>query len=43
MVLADPKPKELVFCIGGATDQGLKVMVNIARRARLTRVSILCF
>ena len=28
MVLSDPKPKELVFCIGGATDQGLKVMVN---------------
>ena len=28
MVLADPKPKELVFCIGGVTDQGLKVMVN---------------
>ena len=28
MVLPDPKPKELVFCIGAATDQGLKVMVN---------------
>ncbi len=28
MVLADPKPKELVFCIGAATEQGLKVMVN---------------
>ncbi|MGB6067520.1 MAG: DUF3108 domain-containing protein [Desulfomonilaceae bacterium] len=28
MVLSDPKPKELVFCIGAVTDQGLKVMVN---------------
>ncbi len=28
MVLRDPKPQELVFCIGAATDQGLKVMVN---------------
>ena len=28
MVLPDPKPQELVFCIGAATDQGLKVMVN---------------
>ena len=28
MVLSDPKPQELVFCIGGVTDQGLKVMVN---------------
>ena len=28
MVLSDPKPKELVFCIGDVTDQGLKVMVN---------------
>jgi hypothetical protein len=28
MVLPDPKPKELVFNIGGVTDEGLKVMVN---------------
>ena len=28
MVLPNPKPHELVFCIGAATDQGLKVMVN---------------
>jgi len=28
MVLPNPKPQELVFCIGAATDQGLKVMVN---------------
>jgi len=28
MVLADPKPKELVFHIGAKTDQGLQVMVN---------------
>jgi len=28
MVLPDPKPRELVFCIGDVTDQGLKVMVN---------------
>ena len=28
MMMPDPKPKELVFCIGGITDQGLKVMVN---------------
>lgn len=28
MVLADPKPKELVFHIGAVTDQGLKVMLN---------------
>jgi len=28
MVLPNPKPQELVFFIGAATDQGLKVMVN---------------
>ena len=28
MVLPTPEPKELVFHIGGTTDQGLKVMVN---------------
>jgi len=28
MVLPNPKPQELVFCIGAATDQGLKVMLN---------------
>jgi len=28
MVLPNPKPQELVFCIGDTTDQGLKVMVN---------------
>jgi hypothetical protein len=27
-VLPNPKPQELVFCIGAATDQGLEVMVN---------------
>jgi hypothetical protein len=27
-VLPNPKPQELVFCIGAATDQGLKVMVK---------------
>ena len=30
MVLPDPKPRALVFRIGAATDQGLKVMVNSA-------------
>lgn len=28
MVLPDPQPRELVFCIGAATGQGLKVMVD---------------
>jgi len=28
MLLADPKPQELVFCIGAETDEGLNVMVN---------------
>jgi len=28
MILPNPKPQELVFCIGAVTDQGLKVMVN---------------
>jgi hypothetical protein len=28
MVLPDPKPRELVFCIGAATGQGIKVMVD---------------
>lgn len=27
-VLPNPKPQELVFCIGATTDQGLEVMVN---------------
>jgi hypothetical protein len=28
MILPNPKPQELVFCIGAKTDQGLEVMVN---------------
>ena len=28
MMMPNPKPQELVFCIGAQTDQGLKVMVN---------------
>jgi hypothetical protein len=28
MILPNPKPQELVFCIGAETDQGLKVMVK---------------
>lgn len=30
MILPDPKPRELVFHIGGVTDEGLKVMVDSA-------------
>ena len=40
MVLPDPKPKELVFCIGDVTDEGLKVMVNSCLAGRGRRGSV---